>query len=210
EFISVSHLSELQSGLEKYNNEEIFVLGGGSNMHLTQDIQKPVIHINLKAIQILNQDENNVWIEAQAAENWHQFVLCNLKNDFGGIENLSLIPGNIGSAPIQNIGAYGVELKDVFDSCKAINIKTQEIKTFTLSQCKFGYRESVFKNSEKGKYIILSVTLKLTKKDHKISTSYGVISNELQKMEITNPTIQDISKAVISIRKSKLPDPKEI
>lgn len=179
-------------------------------MLLTQDIQKPVVHINLKGIQIVKQDENHVWVKAQAGENWHQFVLWTLENDFGGIENLSLIPGNIGSAPIQNIGAYGVELKDVFDSCKAINIRNQEVNTFTLTECKFGYRESVFKNSEKGKYIILSVTLKLTKKDHKISTSYGVISNELQKMEITNPTIQDISKAVISIRKSKLPDPKEI
>lgn len=210
EFISISSLSELQFTLEKYRNQEIFVLGGGSNMLLTQDIEKPVIHINLKGIEIVNQDENHVWVEAKAGENWHQFVLWTLENDFGGIENLSLIPGNIGSAPIQNIGAYGVELKDVFDSCKAINIKTQEIKTFTLAECKFGYRESVFKSSEKDKYIILSVTLKLTKKDHKISTSYGVISNELQKMEIYNPTIQDISKAVIAIRQSKLPDPKEI
>lgn len=210
ELISVSSLSELQSVLEKYKDKEIFVLGGGSNMLLTQDILKPVIHINLKGIQIVKQDQNHVWVEAQAGENWHQFVLWTLQNNFGGIENLSLIPGNIGSAPIQNIGAYGVELKDVFDSCKAINIKTQEIKTFTLSECKFGYRESIFKGSEKGKYIIISVTLKLTKKDHKISTSYGVISNELQKMGVIQPTIQDVSKAVISIRQSKLPDPKEI
>ncbi|MFA7444916.1 MAG: UDP-N-acetylmuramate dehydrogenase [Flavobacteriaceae bacterium] len=210
EFISVSSLSELQSVLEKYKHEEIFVLGGGSNMLLTQDIEKPVVHINLKGIQIAKQDENYVWVEAQAGENWHQFVLWALENDFGGIENLSLIPGNIGSAPIQNIGAYGVELKDVFDNCKAIHIKTQEIKTFTKEDCLFGYRESIFKSTEKGKYIILSVTLKLTKKNHKISTSYGVIANELQKMGITAPTIQDVSKAVISIRQSKLPDPKEI
>jgi len=210
EFISVSSLSELQSVLEKYKNEEIFVLGGGSNMLLTKDIEQPVVHINLKGKQIVKQDENHVWIEAQAGENWHQFVLWALENDFGGIENLSLIPGNIGSAPIQNIGAYGVELKDVFASCKAINIKTQEIKTFTLAECKFGYRESVFKSSEKGKYIILSVTLRLTKKNHKISTSYGVIETELQKMGVVRPTIQDVSRAVISIRQSKLPDPKEI
>ncbi len=210
EFISVSSLSELQSVLEKYKNEEIFVLGGGSNMLLTKDIEQPVVHINLKGKQIVKQDENHVWIETQAGENWHQFVLWALENDFGGIENLSLIPGNIGSAPIQNIGAYGVELKDVFASCKAINIKTQEIKTFTLAECKFGYRESVFKSSEKGKYIILSVTLRLTKKNHKISTSYGVIETELQKMGVVRPTIQDVSRAVISIRQSKLPDPKEI
>lgn len=210
EFIIVSSLSELQSVLEKYQNNEIFVLGGGSNMLLTQDIEKSVIHINLKGIKIVNQDENHVWVEAKAGENWHKFVLWTLDNDFGGIENLSLIPGNIGSAPIQNIGAYGVELKDVFDSCKAINIKTQKIKTFTNKECQFGYRESIFKGAEKGKYIILSVILKLTKRNHKISTSYGVIENELQKNAITNPTIQDVSKAVIAIRESKLPNPKEI
>src|SRR5690606_2060309 len=141
EFTSVSSFSELQSALDKYQNREIFVLGGGSNMLLTQDIEKPVIHINLKGIKIVSQDENHVWIEVQAGENWHEFVLWTLDNDFGGIENLSLIPGNIGSAPIQNIGAYGVELKDVFDSCKAINIKTQEIKIFSNSDCNFGYRE---------------------------------------------------------------------
>lgn len=179
-------------------------------MLLTQDIEKSVIHINLKGIKIVNQDENYVWVEAKAGENWHKFVLWTLDNDFGGIENLSLIPGNIGSAPIQNIGAYGVELKDVFDSCKAINIKTQKIKTFTNKECQFGYRESIFKGAEKGKYIILSVILKLTKRNHKISTSYGVIENELQKNAITNPTIQDVSKAVIAIRESKLPNPKEI
>lgn len=210
ELISVSSLEELQSVLEKYKNQEIFVLGGGSNMLLTQNIEKPVIHINLKGIKIVNQDENHVWVEAKAGENWHKFVLWTLDNNLGGIENLSLIPGNIGSAPIQNIGAYGVELKDVFDSCKAINIKTKEIKAFTNKECQFGYRESIFKGAEKEKYIILSVTLKLTKRNHKISTSYGVIENELQKNGIKNPTIQDISKAVIAIRESKLPNPKEI
>lgn len=210
EFTSVSSLSELQFVLEKHQNKEIFVLGGGSNMLLTQNIDKPVIHINLKGIEIVSQNENYVWVEAQAGENWHEFVLWTLKNDFGGIENLSLIPGNIGSAPIQNIGAYGVELKDVFDNCKAIDIKTREIKTFSNADCHFGYRESIFKSSEKGKYIILSVTLKLTKNNHKTSTSYGVIETELQKNGITNPTIQDVSKAVIAIRESKLPNPKEI
>lgn len=210
EFTSVSSFSELQSALDKYQNQELFILGGGSNMLLTQDIEKPVIHINLKGIEVVSQDENHVWVEAKAGENWHEFVLWTLENNFGGVENLSLIPGNIGSAPIQNIGAYGVELKDVFDSCKAINIKTQAIKTFSNSDCNFGYRESIFKGTEKGKYIILSVTLKLTKNKHKTSTSYGVIENELQKNGITNPTIQDISKAVIAIRESKLPNPKEI
>lgn len=210
EFISVSSVEELKKALEIYQNQEIFVLGGGSNMLLTQDVEKPVIHINIKGIEIVKQDENHVWIEAQAGENWHEFVLWTLNHDFGGIENLSLIPGNIGSAPIQNIGAYGVELKDVFESCQAICIQTGKITTFTNNQCQFGYRESIFKGTEKGKYIILSVTLKLTKNKHKISTAYGVIENELQKNGITNPTIQDISKAVIAIRESKLPNPKEI
>lgn len=210
EFTSVDSLEQLKSILKKYKNQELFILGGGSNMLLTKDIDKPVVHINIKGKQVIKEDQNHVWVEAQAGENWHEFVLWTLDHDFGGIENLSLIPGNMGSAPIQNIGAYGVELKDVFDSCKVINIKTQEIKTFSNSGCNFGYRESIFKGSQKEKYIILSVVLKLTKINHKISTSYGIIENELQKNRITNPTIQDISKAVITIRESKLPNPKEI
>lgn len=210
EFTSVSSLSELQSVLTKYRNQDIFVLGGGSNMLLTQDVEKPVVHISIKGKEIIDQDQNYVWVRAQAGENWHELVLWTLENDFGGIENLSLIPGNVGSAPIQNIGAYGVELKDVFDSCQTIEIKNQVVKTFINQDCQFGYRESIFKNSEKGKYIILSVTLKLTKKNHRILTSYGAIESELNKKEIIHPTIQDVSKAVIAIRESKLPNPKEI
>ncbi len=210
EFTSVSSIEELKIILEKHQNQELFILGGGSNMLLTKDIEKPVVHINIKGKQIIKQDSTHVWVEAQAGENWHEFVLWTIENDFGGIENLSLIPGNIGSAPIQNIGAYGVELKDVFESCQAIHIKTQEIKTFSHQECQFGYRESIFKGSQKGKYIILSVVLKLTKVNHTISISYGVIKDELQKNTTTSATIQDISKAVIAIRQSKLPDPKEI
>jgi len=210
EFTAVTSLTELKSALDKYKNQALFILGGGSNMLLTKDVEKPVIHIALKGIEVTQQDDDFVWIEAQAGENWHQLVLWTLEHDFGGIENLSLIPGNIGSAPIQNIGAYGVELKDVFDHCKAIHVKTQEIKTFSKADCQFGYRESIFKGSEKGNYIILSVTLKLTKRNHKISTSYGVIEHELERNNISNPTIQDVSRAVIAIRESKLPNPKEI
>jgi len=210
EFVSVFSVEELKTALKKHQNKEIFILGGGSNMLLTKDIEKPVIQINIKGIKITHQEENYVLVEAMAGENWHDFVLWTLANNFGGIENLSLIPGNVGAAPIQNIGAYGVEIKDVFHSCKALNIRTLEIKTFTKEDCNFGYRESIFKKGEKGKYVIVSVQLKLTSYNHKISTSYGAIQSELNKKNITDPTISDVSQAVISIRKSKLPDPKEI
>src|SRR5690606_20844712 len=138
EFISVSSVEELKNALKTYQNQEIFILGGGSNMLLTQDIEKPVIHIHIKGIEIVKQDKSHERIEAQAGERWHEFVLWTLNHDFGGIENLSLIPGNIGSAPIQNIGAYGVEPKDVFDNCKAMSIQTGEITTITNNQCQFG------------------------------------------------------------------------
>lgn len=210
DFIAVDSLNTLQNTLEKHRNQEIFVLGGGSNMLLTKDIDQLVLHIDLKGIEIIKQDETHVWVEAQAGESWHQLVVWALKNDFGGIENLSLIPGYVGAAPIQNIGAYGVELKDVFDSCRAMDIKTGEITAFSNKECKFGYRESIFKTSAKGKYIIISVVVKLTKINHQIKTSYGAITAELEKNKVTNPSIQDISKAVIAIRESKLPNPKEI
>ena len=133
-----------------------------------------------------------------------------LDKNYGGLENLSLIPGNVGTSPMQNIGAYGTEIKDIFESCKVLNLETLQIETFNLEQCKFGYRDSIFKQEGKGKYVILEVTFRLTRKNHKIDVEYGAIQSELEKMGITNPTIQDVSKAVISIRQSKLPDPKVI
>jgi UDP-N-acetylmuramate dehydrogenase len=208
EFIAVSNSTELASVLK--TNRDIFVLGGGSNMLLTQNIEKLVVHVNLKGIEIVNEDENFVWVKAQAGENWHEFVIWCIKHDFGGIENLSLIPGNVGTTPIQNIGAYGIEIKDTFDSCTAMKIDNQSIKSFDKATCSFGYRESIFKNELKNQYIITDVTFKLTKKNHKINTSYGAIDVELEKYNITNPTIKEISKAVISIRQSKLPNPKEL
>lgn len=210
DFISVSSVDVLQSTLAEHQDQQLFIIGGGSNMLLTKDIQQLVLHIAIKGIEVVNQDENQVWVEAQAGENWHDLVLWTLDKDYGGIENLSLIPGNVGAAPIQNIGAYGVELKDVFDSCKAMDIKTGEITEFSNQDCKFGYRESIFKTSEKGNYIIISVVLKLTKHKHSIKTSYGAITAELAQHTIINPSIQDISNAVIAIRESKLPNPKEI
>lgn len=209
-FVSVTSIEDLQSVLSLKDYPNIFILGGGSNMLLTKDIEDLVIHINIKGIEITYENDNFVQVKANAGENWHEFVLWCLKHDFGGIENLSLIPGNVGSAPIQNIGAYGIELKDVFVSCEALDIKTKNIKTFTKQDCKFGYRESIFKQNVKGEYIITSVTVQLTKNRHKLHTEYGAIASELEVMQITKPSIQDISKAVIAIRESKLPNPKEI
>lgn len=209
-FVEVGNTAELAQILKEHQNEKLFILGGGSNMLLTQDIDALVIYVNLKGKNILKEDDDFVWVQGNAGENWHEFVLWNLEQNFGGIENMSLIPGNVGTTPIQNIGAYGAEIKDTMISCEAMHIKTQEIVTFTNAECKFGYRESIFKNEAKNQYVITSVVFKLTKKNHKINTSYGAIDGELAKHNISNPTIQDVSKAVIAIRQSKLPDPKEL
>ncbi|HET8753026.1 MAG TPA: UDP-N-acetylmuramate dehydrogenase [Salinimicrobium sp.] len=208
EFISVDTKEELEAVLRKTPKEEIFVLGGGSNMLLTNDLKKTVLHINLKGKEILWENDDEVIIQAKAGENWHEFVLYCIEKGFGGIENLSLIPGNVGTVPIQNIGAYGVEIKDTFESCKAIEIETLQEKEFSRADCNFGYRDSVFKNSLKDKYIITSVSFRLTKSNHELNTSYGSIDKFLEEEGVTNPGIKDISEAVIKIRQSKLPDPK--
>lgn len=209
-FISITNSSELMVALQLTDFTEYFILGGGSNMLLTQDIEIPVLHINSKGKRVVLKTDKEVIVEIQAGENWHEFVLWCIENDFGGVENLSLIPGNVGTSPIQNIGAYGVELKDTFVSCATINIETLEQNVFTLEDCNFGYRNSIFKNEVKGKYIITSVVFKLTRKNHQLTTSYGAIQEELEANHITNPTIKDVSDAVIAIRKRKLPNPKEI
>lgn len=209
-FVQIDSVEELKTvlSLPKYTNR--FILGGGSNMLLTKDIDALVIHINIKGIEVVNESDNHAFVKANAGENWHHFVLWCLERDFGGLENLSLIPGNVGSTPIQNIGAYGVELKDAFVSCEALDIQEKKIKTFDIETCSFGYRESIFKNQEKGKYIITSVTFRLSKKQHQLHTQYGDIQQQLQANGTLNPTIQDVSKAVIAIRQSKLPDPNQI
>lgn len=210
QFISVTSIEDLKTIYVSNEFPNKFILGGGSNMLLTNDIDALVLHINLKGKQIVSKTENDVLVECQAGENWHQFVLWCLDHDFGGLENLSLIPGNVGSSPIQNIGAYGVELKDSFHSCKALDLETLELKTFNNDDCEFAYRNSIFKQQAKGKYIIVSVTFRLSTKHHKLHTDYGAINSALKTMQITNPTIHDISKAVISIREDKLPNPKDI
>jgi UDP-N-acetylmuramate dehydrogenase len=209
-YCNISEFEGLKLVLKKQKHTPLFILGGGSNMLLTQNIKALVLHINLKGIEVISQSEQKVLVKVMAGENWHQFVLWCLEHNYGGIENLSLIPGNVGTAPIQNIGAYGVELKDVFVSCKAINIKTQETKVFTKEDCNFGYRESVFKQELKGKYIITSVNFELTKNKHKLHVDYGAIRQQLEVSKTINPTIKDVSNAVIAIRQSKLPDPNKI
>lgn len=210
EFVATHSVSELKEILSENISKKKFILGGGSNMLLTQDIDALVIHVDIKGIKVVKETEDFVWVEANAGENWHEFVLWNIDHDFGGLENMSLIPGNVGTTPVQNIGAYGVEIKDNFISCDAVNIETQEVKTFNKEDCNFGYRESIFKHEAKDKFVITSVTFKLTKQNHKINTSYGDILKELEKHHISNPTIKDVSNAVIAIRQSKLPDPKEL
>ncbi|GGA79994.1 UDP-N-acetylenolpyruvoylglucosamine reductase [Flavobacterium palustre] len=210
QFVAVHSVAELKTVLKEHQNEKKFILGGGSNMLLTKDIEALVIHIDLKGKKIIKEDDDFVWIEGQAGENWHKFVLWNIDQNFGGLENMSLIPGNVGTTPVQNIGAYGAEIKDTFVSCEAIHIATQEMKTFTNAECNFGYRESIFKHEVKDQYIITSVVFKLTKRNHKINTSYGDILGELTQKGIENPGLKDVSNAVIAIRQSKLPDPKEL
>lgn len=210
EFVAVHSVSELKTILQENKSDTKFILGGGSNMLLTKDIDALVIHIDLKGKKILKANDDFVWVESMAGENWHEFVLWTIDQNIGGLENMSLIPGNVGTTPVQNIGAYGTEIKDTFVSCEAINIATQEMKTFSKEECHFGYRESIFKHAVKNQFIITSVVFKLTKRNHQINTSYGDITKELEKQNIISPTLKDVSNAVIAIRQSKLPDPKEL
>ncbi len=184
------------------------VLGGGSNVLFTKDFEGLVIRMNIRGIEHrINHEE--VYVEAGAGESWNELVNYCVSHDFAGMENLSLIPGSVGASPVQNIGAYGVELKDVFESCQAFEISTQQIKTFVKEACGFGYRESIFKGELKDRFIITSVKFKLSTKP-KVNTKYGAIEEELRKREIAGPTIQDVSKVVAHIRVSKLPDPSTI
>jgi len=205
-FVIVNSVKELIEiiAVEK----DLFLLGGGSNILLTKDVEKLVIHLNTKGIIVNDFDDDEVFVTAEAGENWHELVIWCVAQNYGGLENLALIPGNVGTSPIQNIGAYGVEIKDVFQQLEAIDIETGKTKIFTNEACHFDYRNSVFKNELMGKYIIINVTFKLTKKNHNINISYGAIKDLLSDKE--NPSIKEISDAVITIRQSKLPDPKQI
>ena len=186
----------------RFTNLPKLILGGGSNLLLCNDFKGLVVKVALKGVEVVGDG----LIKAQAGENWHEFVLWSLNNGYNGIENLSLIPGNVGAAPMQNIGAYGVELKDTFVELEAFHTGSKEIHVFSNSLCEFGYRESVFKGKHKGKYIILSVTFKL-KVDGEVDIKYGAIGQQLKAKDISHPSAKDVSDAVITIRKSKLPDP---
>jgi len=207
--VSVDTMEELQQFFRENKENPDLILGGGSNILLTGDIQGTVLKIDIKGIEEITEDRDYVYVRAGAGENWHEFVLYTMKRNWAGLENLSLIPGNVGAAPIQNIGAYGVELKDVFYELEAFDRTEGKIYTLGANDCQFGYRDSIFKHSAKGRYVILRVTFAL-RKIPVIHTGYGAIKDELKKMGIQTPAIQDISEAVIRIRRSKLPDPADI
>ena len=209
-FVNVKTITELEAVLKLKDYPALFLIGGGSNILLTQDLNKLVVFLNIKGISKAASNNGKVLVTAMAGEVWHHLVLWSLEQGLGGMENLSLIPGNVGTAPIQNIGAYGVELKDIFHSCSALEIETGEIRSFSKEECLFGYRDSIFKGKEKGRFIILSTTLELQANKHQLHISYGAIQEALKSANIDNPSIKDISNVIVDIRKSKLPDPKEI
>jgi UDP-N-acetylmuramate dehydrogenase len=207
-FASFSNTNELAEILE-HKNEHKLILGGGSNILFTKNYDGLVLKNEIAGIEKIKEDGTHVYVRAGAGVGWHDFVLYCISNNFAGVENLSLIPGSIGASPMQNIGAYGVEIKDVFHELEAYNIEDKKLVTFSKNDCAFGYRESIFKNKYKGQFVITSVTFQLNKIP-KYNTSYGAIETELEKMGIQLLSIKAISDAVINIRQSKLPDPKQI
>ena len=206
-FVGVQSTDELKAVLKQHQGAQLLVLGGGSNLLLTQNFEGLTIRIETRGIEIVKEYDRSARVKVAAGENWHDFVLWCLENDLGGVENLALIPGSVGAAPIQNIGAYGVELREVFESCEALSIKTGDIKIFNKLDCQFGYRNSIFKNALKGQYIITSVQFNLTKAPHQVNTFYGGLS---EKLGAKSPDIQSVAQAVIDIRSAKLPDPGQI
>ncbi|MBX2945563.1 MAG: UDP-N-acetylmuramate dehydrogenase [Cyclobacteriaceae bacterium] len=211
-FVTINTLAELHELIhtDLFKNEKHLIIGGGSNLLLTQDFKGIIIHNNLKGIAVQKETDETITLEVSSGEPWHPFVAHCVQHDWGGIENLSLIPGTVGAAPMQNIGAYGVELCEVVDTVSGIDLKTGDLKTFSNRECMFGYRESVFKKELREKFFISSVTLTLSKKNHRLNIEYGAIKQTLDSMHITTPTIQSISEAVIAIRRKKLPDPSAI
>lgn len=206
-FVSVESVDALKIALQHPDYNQHFILGGGSNILLTQPIHGLCIHVNLKGISIVKENHAEVIVEIQAGENWHAFVCWTLEQGYGGLENLALIPGNVGTAAIQNIGAYGIELKDVFVNCTAIHKKTLKERTFSIDEAQFDYRSSIFKTELKNQCVITKLQLRLTKKNHRISIDYGSIKEALGS---NTSTPKNIAEAVIGIRKQKLPDPAEI
>lgn len=194
---------------QKKKSQPIFILGGGSNVLFTKNFEGLVLKNDIKGIDLIKEDEHHVYVRAGAGENWHRFVQYCIQRNWAGIENLSLIPGNTGASPMQNIGAYGVELKEVFDELEALHLKEKKVYRFSLNDCEFGYRDSIFKKKLKNQLVILNVTYRLNKTPI-FNTSYGAVEQELERMGVKKLSIQSISQAVINIRSSKLPDPAEI
>lgn len=210
-FTSVDTVESLKQALTwaKENHQKVLILGGGSNLLLTADFGGLVIKVELKGIEKVKEDNDHLWVKVGAGEVWHDWVLYAIDQNWAGVENLSLIPGTVGASPMQNIGAYGVEIKEVFESLEALNRNTLVVQNFTAKECKFGYRESVFKHELKDQFVIVSVTFKLRKKPE-FHVDYGAIQDVLKEKGITELSLKSVSDAVIEIRKSKLPDPKEI
>jgi len=208
EFIQINSVKELIDLQKNSKDKNKLFIGGGSNILFTNNFEGLVVHINLKGISVKKINENFSEIKVMSGENWNELVNWCIENNLGGLENLSLIPGNVGAAPIQNIGAYGVELKDVFISCEVYDLNTEKLNIYNLNDCKFGYRDSIFKKNKN--LIVVSVKMKLSSKNHKINSSYGGINDELKKLNIKEPTIKDISNVVCDIRNKKLPNPNKI
>lgn len=191
---------------ESVNQLPQMILGGGSNLLFTKNYEGLILKNNVRGFACIGEDDNHYYVKAGAGENWHQFVVQCIEKNYAGLENLSLIPGNVGASPMQNIGAYGIEIKDIFESLEAYDLSNGKIVHFSAETCEFGYRESVFKRKFKNQFIILSVTFKLFK-NPQLNVSYGAIETELNQLGIKNPGIADVSQAVINIRNSKLPNP---
>lgn len=210
-FVSINTVNELieLTKTKVFKDFKLLILGGGSNILFTKDFDGLVILNNIKGKEIIDQTQESILLKIGAGENWHELVMYTVDNGWGGIENLSLIPGNTGTAPMQNIGAYGVEIKETFVELEALEISSGKIVKFNNSDCEFGYRESVFKNKMKNQYIILNITLEL-KKNPVLNINYGDVKAILESQNINNPSIKQVSDAIISIRQSKLPDPKII
>jgi len=209
QFVMLDSITQIPEILEYVSSEKLdfMVLGGGSNVLFTKNFDGLIIYWNSKGKEILHQSDSEVLIKANAGENWHEFVMWSLEQGFSGLENLALIPGNVGSSPIQNIGAYGVEVKDIIDAVEIFDTTTSQTVVFKNTDCNFGYRDSIFKKN-KGKYIVSSVTFKLKNNSNQVNTSYGAIESTLSERKITHPKAQDVAEAVIYIRETKLPNPK--
>lgn len=211
-FVTITSVSEAQSLFrsQDFHTGKHLILGGGSNVLFTGDFDGLIVKVELRGIETISEDDDTVLLKVGAGEIWHQVVMFCVGRNWGGIENLSLIPGTVGAAPIQNIGAYGVEIKNIITTVEAIEIATGLVRTFSALECNFGYRDSIFKQEAKDKYLISSVALRLTKKNHQLNTTYGAIEETLRHEGIVQPTVKSISDAVIQIRRSKLPDPEVI